>query len=176
MQKRLSVARALLADPSVLLFDEATHDLDPRGSSEIVDLTRTLASEGAAVIWTTQRIDEVRGFADAVTLLTRGRVRFSGAVPALLAHATPSRYLLHVRNGSEGGGLERALNEAVDQIATVSGASGSPEHYFLALREGAVLGEAISRLTRSDFDVLTCTEARSGLEEAFLELTKDERA
>jgi ABC-2 type transport system ATP-binding protein len=176
MQKRLAVARALLASPSVLLLDEPTHDLDPRGAREIRDLVRTLVSEGAAVIWATQRIEEVRGFADTVTLLSRGRVRFSGGVPELLAHAAPRRYLLHVRNGLGGGGLERALNEALEEIGKISGARGSPEHYLLALQEGAVLGEAISRLTRSEFQVLTCTEARSGLEEAFLELTKDDGA
>ena len=72
MQKRLSAARALLAEPAVLLIDEATHDLDPDGARRVRDLVRGLAARGTAVLWATQRLDEIRGFADGVTLLDRG--------------------------------------------------------------------------------------------------------
>ena len=64
MQKRLSVARALLTAPPVLLVDEATHDLDPKAASDVRQLVAELARDGAAVVWATQRIDEIRGFAD----------------------------------------------------------------------------------------------------------------
>ncbi len=74
MQKRLSVARALLASPQVLLVDEATHDLDPENARRIRGLVKSLADEGTAVLWTTQRVDEVPGFADSVTLLLHGGV------------------------------------------------------------------------------------------------------
>ena len=100
MQKRLSFARALLAEPTVLLVDEATHDLDPEGAERIRALTRELATHGAAVLWTTQRIDEIRGFADAVTFLHQGAVRFAGSVTELIARGdTAPRYVVRVRNG-----------------------------------------------------------------------------
>jgi ABC-type multidrug transport system ATPase subunit len=49
-------------------------------------LVREAAANGTAVIWTTQRREEIRGFADRVTLLTAGQVRFGGTVAA----GTPS--------------------------------------------------------------------------------------
>ena len=64
MQKRLSVARALLMDPPILLVDEATHDLDPEAAMRVQRLVREAAGRGAAVMWATQRIEEIRGFAD----------------------------------------------------------------------------------------------------------------
>src|SRR5262249_50714136 len=64
MQRRLSVARALLMDPSVLVVDEATDGLDPEGARRVQDLVRGIAARGTAVVWTTQRLDEIRGFAD----------------------------------------------------------------------------------------------------------------
>ena len=85
MQKRLSVARGLLSDPVVLFVDEATHDLDPEGARRIQDLMADAASRGTAVVWATQRLDEIRGFADQVTVLDRGAVRFVGTVPQLMA-------------------------------------------------------------------------------------------
>ena len=100
MQKRLSVARALLTDPPLLLVDEATHDLDPEGARLVRTLVAGIAARGTAVAWATQRIDEIRGFAHRVTLLHRQRVQFSGTVPGLLAHAVASRHLVRVQNGT----------------------------------------------------------------------------
>jgi len=57
MQGRLSVARALLADPPVLLIDEATHDLDPGSARRVQGLIRGAAGRGAAVVWATQNLD-----------------------------------------------------------------------------------------------------------------------
>jgi ABC-2 type transport system ATP-binding protein len=85
MQKRLSIARALLTEPGALLVDEATHDLDPEGARRVRALVAERAAAGAAVVWATQRVDEIVGFAHRVTLLAAGRVRFSGSVGELLA-------------------------------------------------------------------------------------------
>ena len=63
MQKRLSIARALLTEPRVLLVDEATHDLDPEGARRIRELIEEAAAEGTAVLWATQRLDEISGSA-----------------------------------------------------------------------------------------------------------------
>ena len=85
MQKRLSIARALLTAPGVLLVDEATHDLDPEGADRVRSLVADRAAAGAAVVWATQRVEEINGFANRVTLLSAGRVRFTGSVAELLA-------------------------------------------------------------------------------------------
>ena len=128
MQKRLSFARALLDDPALLLVDEATHDLDPEGADRIRALTSDLAARGAAVLWTTQRIDEIRGFADAVTFLHRGEVRFAGSVPQLIARGDASpRYVVRVRNGQPGvPPATAALQRALGPGATVAPAASCP--------------------------------------------------
>jgi ABC-2 type transport system ATP-binding protein len=174
MQKRLSVARALLADPSVLLVDEATHDLDPEGAERVRDLVRGAAQRGATILWATQRLDEIRGFADHVTLLTEGRVRFRGTVPELMSYSVPNRFVLQLRNGGAPpetlrGTLERAIAE---KGAIAPAGHGASEHYVLSLFQGVILGDALASLTRADVDVLTCREERSEIEEAFLTLTK----
>jgi ABC-2 type transport system ATP-binding protein len=89
MQQRLSVARALLTEPPVLLVDEATHDLDPQAASMVRELIAATAKRGAAVLWATQRLDELRGFAGGVTLMSGGHVVFTGTVEALAARAVP---------------------------------------------------------------------------------------
>jgi ABC-2 type transport system ATP-binding protein len=90
MQQRLAVARALLTDPAVLLIDEATHDLDPVAAATVRRLIAERADAGTAVVWATQRLDELRDFADEVTLLAGGTVAFNGSVDALAARARPT--------------------------------------------------------------------------------------
>jgi ABC-2 type transport system ATP-binding protein len=173
MQKRLSVARAFLVEPRALLVDEATHDLDPEGAERIRSLVREAAGRGTAVLWTTQRVDEIRGLAERVTLLGEGTVRFAGTVPGLMAHATPARWVLRVRDGEAGNGdrpldLQAALGRAGSIVQPVDGDS---EHYLLSLGAGVTLGEALARLSDAGLAILACREERSEIESAFLALT-----
>jgi len=175
MHKRLSVARALLAEPPVLLVDEATHDLDPEGARRVRELVANLAGGGSTVLWATQRIDEIRGFAGNVTLLHRGRVRFSGTVPELMAHATPQSYVLRLRNGVLGQeALQQMLDRALHGKAQIAGGDGA-EHYRLALADDVVLGDALASIAQAGVKVLACREERSEIEEAFLALTGEAR-
>ena len=174
MQKRLSVARALLTDPPVMLVDEATHDLDPPAARVVRELVQDLARAGTATLWATQRIEEIRGFADRVTLLRQGEVAFTGSVSAL-AHEVPVRTHL-VRLGSDGRAsfpMQAALQRSLGSIGTITSSNNEDyEHeYLLELSEGAVLGEALALLTAEGVQVLSCRDERPELEEAFIQLT-----
>jgi ABC-2 type transport system ATP-binding protein len=175
MQKRLSVARALLTDPSILLIDEATHDLDPEGAHRVRGLVSEIAREGAAVVWATQRVDEIRGFAENVTLLHRGSVRFSGSVARLMSHAVSRRYLVQLENGRlSRGELRPALEQALGGLGRILDPRPSdPDHYRLSLEDGAVIGDALVSLAAAEIRVLSCTQERSEIEEAFLSLTTE---
>jgi ABC-2 type transport system ATP-binding protein len=176
MQKRLSMARALLLDPPVILIDEATHDLDPVSGRTVKELVRHVADEGAAIVWATQRLEEIRGFADAVVVLDRGQVRFSGPVTELMLRSAARSYLLRLR-AREGAvvDLDR-VRDSLGEGALVERMGGSAEHFRVALAADAVLGDALGALDRSGLDVLDCTQERSEIEEAFLHLTGDEAA
>jgi ABC-2 type transport system ATP-binding protein len=173
MQKRLAVARALLVEPPLMLVDEATHDLDPEGARTVRDLVASVAGRGTAVLWATQRLDEIRGFADRVTLLTHGTPAFEGTVPELMGLTSSRRYLVRLRcDGSvaaTGAAALRGLGTLV-----VFGEPQS-EHYLLTLGDDVVLGRAVAALTAAGVDVLACREERSELEEAFLWLAEGPR-
>jgi ABC-type multidrug transport system ATPase subunit len=173
MQKRLSFARAILAHPPVLMIDEATHDLDPPSAERIRELTRERARAGAAVLWATQRVDEIRGLADRVTLLNHGVVKFQGTVPELMAAAPSRAYLLQLRDrderSDEVGPRAAAAVETFGTVVRPAAAEG--EHHLLTLHDKAVLGEAIGALQGAGIDVLACREERSQVEVAFLTLT-----
>ena len=174
MQKRLSVARALLTNPSVVLVDEATHDLDPHAAAEVRELVAEIARDGAAVLWTTQRLDEIRGFADRVTLLREGRVRFAGSVNELMAHAQARRFVLRLGPSLEAHQSGR-LGHALDGIADIRSVKTDDRgHWFLTLNDGSVLGDAVAALAAAGVQVVACHRERSEIEDAFVSLSEDD--
>ena len=175
MQKRLGVARALLTAPAVLLVDEATHDLDPEGAIAVRTLVRGAADAGAAVVWATQRVEEIKEFADGVTVLDRGRVRFDGSVAALLAAAERRRYVLELRNGRPADpDLELRLQERLAGVGSIlRRPAAAADSFVLALSGEAVLGDALSLLLDAEVTVVSCRQELSEVEEAFMALVTD---
>jgi ABC-2 type transport system ATP-binding protein len=169
MQKRLSFARALLSDPQLLLVDEATHDLDPVAAQQVRTLTVDRARAGTAVLWATQRIEELHGFAQRVTVLDRGAVAFSGTVTALAAIGGGDRHILQLAPGS-------AL-PALDGLGTLHAAPGEDaSHVLLALAPGVALGTAVAALTAAGAEIVSCRDERPPIERAFLAVTGERAA
>lgn len=169
MQKRAAIARAFLADPKILLFDEATHDLDPAGAADIRNLVRAASEDGICVLWATQRIDELRGFADTVTLLGVDGVLFHGAVEDFVRSADGQVYV--IRLGESPG----ATSDPASIVASIGIPlpGSTPGQLLLRMHRSAVLGDAIGALSAAGVPVLGCREARPEIEEAYLTLTLD---
>jgi ABC-type histidine transport system ATPase subunit len=73
-QQRVAIARALAMEPKVMLFDEATSALDPELTGEVLDVMRTLATEGLTMIIVTHEMAFAREVADRVIFLHDGRI------------------------------------------------------------------------------------------------------
>jgi len=81
MRKRLTLARALMHDPAVLLMDEATNGLDAPATEELLAFIRDrVAASERAVLWATHRLEEVLTLCDRVIVLIAGRIRFHGPI------------------------------------------------------------------------------------------------
>ena len=172
MQRRLATARALLAEPRILLIDEATHDLDPRAAAQVRALIRDLADErGVAVLWATQRVEEIRGFAENVTVLDRGTATFSGSVIAFLRHASASRYIVRL-NGAPPATLD-TLRQCLEDHGYVDQAGADGEQFLIQPHVASPLGHSLDALSAAGFTIVSCTEERPGAEQAFLQLTED---
>ncbi len=175
MQKRLSVARGMFADPPVLIIDEPTHDLDPENAERVRDLIRAVAHERAtAVLWATQRLEEIRGFADRVTLLHRGEVKVTSSVPSFLAAVPDTSYLVHIRAADGSAPTAAACLVVLGPAATVDEAGDEPGHVVVTPVTGSTLGDALAPLLAAGYDVLGVREERPGVERAFLWFTRED--
>jgi ABC-2 type transport system ATP-binding protein len=72
MQRRLLMARALLAEPSVLFLDEPSIGLDPQIRRQVWDIIRKTRIEGRTVVITTHYIEEAEALCDRVGILDKG--------------------------------------------------------------------------------------------------------
>ncbi|NII41948.1 D-methionine transport system ATP-binding protein [Curtobacterium flaccumfaciens] len=107
-KQRVGIARALAADPELLLADEATSALDPETTSEVLALLRRVNRElGVTIIVITHEMDAVRRIADRVAVMEQGRVVEVGDVYDVFSAPTTEaaqrfvRTALHDRPSAE---------------------------------------------------------------------------
>ena len=80
-KQRVGIARALAANPRILLADEATSALDPQTTNDVLRLLKKVNEElGITVVVITHEMDVVRKIADRVAVLDRGRLIEGGSV------------------------------------------------------------------------------------------------
>jgi Nod factor-specific ABC transporter NodJ protein len=87
MQRRLAIARALVADPELILLDEPTTGLDPESRRRVWDRLSQITGRGATLIVTSHHADEIERLCDEVLVLDHGRVRALGTPHELTARA-----------------------------------------------------------------------------------------
>jgi len=84
MRKRAALARAVVARPPILLYDEPTAGLDPVTTSKIYDLLRAERDlTGATVVAVSSDVDALRRFAPRMAMLYQGRLRYDGPTAAI---------------------------------------------------------------------------------------------
>ena len=98
-QQRLSLARALLSDPKILLKDEPTQSLDPMAASEIRKFAREelAAKRGKTILWCTHNLQEAREVCDRLAVIHQGNVMATGTLRSMQSLMPPeNRYRLKI--------------------------------------------------------------------------------
>jgi ABC-2 type transport system ATP-binding protein len=157
MRQRLSVAGALLGEPTLLVLDEPANGLDPEGIRWLRDFLRSFTSSGGTVFISSHVLAEVQQVADDVVIIHHGRLVAHEPVETLTARAA-------------GGTRVRSPDaERLRDVLTRAGISvtAAPDHLVVAA-PSAQIGE----LAAANGIVLhELAPEASTLEEAFLELT-----
>jgi ABC-type multidrug transport system ATPase subunit len=85
MKQRIGLAAALLHRPDLIILDEPTNGLDPKGMREVRELLRDLAADGVTIFLSSHLLNEVEQICDRVAVLNRGQIVAEGAVSELLS-------------------------------------------------------------------------------------------
>jgi ABC-2 type transport system ATP-binding protein len=109
MLQRLGIADVLLKDPEVFILDEPTTAIDPEGVAEVLDLIRSLAREGAAVLLSSHLLHQVQAVCDRVGIFVRGRMVAQGPMSELARKLATGPVTVEVGTADGGVDVEAAL-------------------------------------------------------------------
>ena len=138
-QQRLSLALALVGNPSILIVDEPTAGVDPEGRLVIRDVLRDLRSQGVAILMTSHELSEVDAIADRLVFLSKGRVIASGTQSELIA-ATEAHATFETTPGLD--------LEVLTSVLGLPVSEGRPGHYRLeATFAAADAGQLVTALS-----------------------------
>jgi sodium transport system ATP-binding protein len=105
MKQKVSIARTIVHDPPVLIFDEPTVGLDVLNAIEMVKVIRELRDEGKTIIFSSHIMSEVEKLCDRIAILHRGKILALGTLETL-REATDLHYLedifVHYVTAAEG--------------------------------------------------------------------------
>ncbi|MBC6446814.1 ATP-binding cassette domain-containing protein [Actinokineospora xionganensis] len=169
MRRRLDLAGALVAEPTVVVLDEPTTGLDPRGRLDTWEVIGELVADGATVLLTTQYLEEADQLADNILVIDHGKV---------IAGGTPDQ----LKNGVGGERIEVVVGEAgeVEKARQILFSLGSGEptvddhqrRVSVKVDTGPkALVEALRRLDQEGISILDVALHRPTLDDVFLSLT-----
>ncbi|PZT54451.1 ABC transporter ATP-binding protein [Paenibacillus silvae] len=177
MRQRLGIAQALLGRPRLLILDEPTNGLDPKGIKELRVFIKQLASEGMAVFVSSHLLSEIQLLCDRVAIISAGRVLAVGGVNELIEdhskvaiwHLTP---------------LESGRQMLVDQGITLIERPGDvmDDTIVAGLGPNAVVAEIneelipelVQQLVQAGIQVEGVQRIQPTLEQLFLKMTEGE--
>ncbi|GIL35828.1 ABC transporter ATP-binding protein [Phycicoccus sp. DTK01] len=162
MKRRLTIARALVNDPEVLLLDEPTTGLDPQARHVLWDRLYRLKREGVTLIITTHYMDEAEQLCDRLVVMDRGRIVAEGS-PRELIDTYSTREVVELRfpvdEQERHVDAARAVAERVEEL---------PDRLLAYTADG---DETLARLHERGVRPLSSLVRRSTLEDVFLHLT-----
>src|ERR671931_567598 len=172
MRRRLDLAATLVAAPPVLFLDEPTTGLDPHSRNELWELLRELVSDGAALVLTTQYLDEADRLADEIVVLDRGRIAAAGTPGELKARVGGERLVVTVEERDDLETAARALEPYADGSPALQ--PDGPQ-VIVPVRRGTRLTEAVRALDAAGADAVDVHRREATLDDVFLSLTDPRR-
>ena len=159
MKRRLSLARALVNDPDLLLLDEPTTGLDPQARHLMWERLQRLVQQGKSILLTTHFMDEAERLCNRLLVLDHGHKMCEGAPRELIAqHLEPDVVEVY---GTGALALADSPLRALAQRTEVSG-----ETVFFYTQDAKALLAALN-----DFPQLRTLHRPANLEDLFLKLT-----
>nr|BFF00727.1 daunorubicin resistance protein DrrA family ABC transporter ATP-binding protein [Streptoalloteichus tenebrarius] len=112
MRRRLDLASSLIGHPEVVFLDEPTTGLDPASRVALWEVVERLVDDGTTVLLTTQYLEEADRLADAITVLSEGKVVASGTAAQLKADVGQRSVTVVLQEPGDAPTALRALREA----------------------------------------------------------------
>jgi len=162
MKRRLTIARALVSEPEILMLDEPTTGLDPQARHILWDRLFRLKEMGVTLLLTTHFMDEAEQLCQRLIVMDKGKIMAEDS-PAELIRKYVTKEVLELRFGSDKNSLYvDQLRQKCDRIEQL------PDRILLYANDGETL---LTEIVGSGLHPITSLVRRSSLEDVFLRLT-----
>ena len=163
MKRRLTIARALINDPELLLLDEPTTGLDPQARHLVWERLYSLKRRGVTQVLTTHYMDEAEQLCDRLVIMDGGRIVATGSPRELIAtHSTREVVELRFATSEEHDRAAAQLHAASERVEELA------DRFLVYAADGDATAE---RLTGNGLRPAAVLVRRSTLEDVFLHLT-----
>jgi len=162
MKRRLTIARSLINEPTLLLLDEPTTGLDPQARHLLWDRLYRLKQRGVTLVLTTHYMDEAEQLCDRLVVMDKARIVAEGSPRELIEHYS-TREVTELRFAP---GIAETLDGQLDGIA--QRVEHLPDRILLYADDGEAAAVAVHQRGLKPETVLV---RRSSLEDVFLRLT-----
>jgi lipooligosaccharide transport system ATP-binding protein len=162
MKRRLTIARALINEPELVILDEPTTGLDPQARHLLWERLYQLKRRGATLIITTHYMDEAEQLCDYLVVMDKAKIVAEGS-PRQLIDQHSTREVLELRftdNVREG--LDGRLDGLADRIEEL------PDRLLLYTADGE---GTLEQVNQREIPIESALVRRSSLEDVFLRLT-----
>lgn len=170
MQQRVSLARVLVNDPDLLLLDEPASGLDPRARIELMEILRELRRMGKTIFISSHILSELAELCDSVTIIDRGKTKYSGPMEGLLDEQTETpTYRLRIDLPAEE--IDAALTQirGVISVEPMEGRSDVRVKLDPAVTES---NQFLADIISAGLIVINFGRDQRHLNEAFMDLTE----
>jgi lipooligosaccharide transport system ATP-binding protein len=162
MKRRLTIARALVNEPEIVLLDEPTTGLDPQARHLVWERLFRLKQRGVTLVLTTHYMDEAEQLCDRLVVMDHGKIVAEGS-PRQLIDEHSTREVLELRFG------EDTLDTVAGKLTGIGErVEGLPDRILIYAGDGDAAADAVHGRGLIPSSVLV---RRSSLEDVFLRLT-----
>jgi lipooligosaccharide transport system ATP-binding protein len=162
MKRRLTIARALVNEPEIVLLDEPTTGLDPQARHLVWERLFRLKQQGVTLVLTTHYMDEAEQLCDRLVVMDGGRIVAEGS-PRELIDRYSTREVVELRFSSD---TQEPYAEKLRSVA--ERVEVLPDRILLYVPDGDA---AVAEVQRGSLSPASVLVRRSGLEDVFLHLT-----
>jgi lipooligosaccharide transport system ATP-binding protein len=162
MKRRLTIARALINEPDLVILDEPTTGLDPQARHLLWERLYQLKRRGATLIITTHYMDEAEQLCDHLVVMDKAKIVAEGS-PRQLIDQHSTREVLELRFTDD---ARTSLNGKLDGLA--DRIEELPDRYLLYTADGE---RALEQVNQRQIPIESALVRRSTLEDVFLRLT-----
>jgi ABC-2 type transport system ATP-binding protein len=173
MQQRVGIARTLLHDPEVLIFDEPANGLDPQARIEMRELLLRLAASGKTLIVTSHILPELSRICNQVAIVTHGRLRAFGSLERIMKELSQRRTIeVQLPTGESVEKVHKALSSLLESSEPITPSPAEGIVRFETVRDDSQLSDVLIGLIQAGVRPSQFRELQTDLEDAFLSVIR----